>query len=259
MPPILLYTDFGAADIYVGQVKSVLQSALPGCVIIDLINDVPNFDIAAAAHLLAALATRLPAGSVTIAVVDPGVGSARGAVALHADGRWYTGPDNGLLSVLAARARATECFGIRSGEGEVSVSFHGRDVFAPAAAAIAAGRRDLLVPKARLDVVIETSDLPRVIYIDHYGNVMTGLTAAHVDRACAFRVARREIRYARVFSEVPRGALFWYENSIGLVEFALNQGSAAAVLGIAVGDAVAFTSADPRASQPTSDCPHEQR
>jgi S-adenosylmethionine hydrolase len=242
--PIFLFTDFGSTDIYVGQVKAVLQTEAPRSVAVDLLNDAPSFDVACGAHLLAALGARLPAGSVTIAVVDPGVGSSRGAVALQADRRWFVGPDNGLLSVMAARASDTRCFDIACVPTDTSVSFHGRDIFAPVAALIATGRvgAQTLTPKARLDLMLDAADLPCIIYIDHYGNAMSGMRAAGVARSAHVAVCGRDIRYARVFSDVPSGELFWYENSIGLVEVAANQQSAAARLGIAVGDAVAITS-----------------
>jgi S-adenosylmethionine hydrolase len=242
--PIFLFTDFGSSDIYVGQVKAVLQSAAPQSDAIDLLNDAPSFDIDSSAHLLAALAVHLPAGAVTLAVVDPGVGSARGAAALQADQRWFVGPDNGLLSVVADRATDSQVFAIAHARPDAPVSFHGRDIFAPAAALIATGRAgaQTLTPKARLDVMLERSDRARIIYVDHYGNAMTGMRAAGMRRSARLAVSGRNIHYARVFSDVPSGALFWYENSIGLVEVAANQRSAAALLGIAVGDPIAITS-----------------
>src|SRR5262249_45495979 len=100
---IFLFTDFGSTDIYAGQVKSVLQQHAPGVAVIDLLHDAPDFNVRASAHLLAALAPRIPAGSTVLAVVDPGVGSARAAVAMRGNGSWFVGPDNGLLSVWAAR------------------------------------------------------------------------------------------------------------------------------------------------------------
>src|SRR5512140_3370099 len=97
---IFLFTDFGAADIYVGQVKAVLQQRASTVPVIDLLHDAPAFNVQASAHLLAALSLQLPPGSVALAVVDPGVGGVRDAVALLADGNWFIGPDNGLLSVF---------------------------------------------------------------------------------------------------------------------------------------------------------------
>src|SRR5262245_548632 len=109
---IFLFTDFGSADLYVGQVKAVLAERAPRVPVIDLLHDVPSVNISAGAHLLAALAVRMPRGSVMMAVVDPGVGGAREAVAVRADGRWVVGPDNGLISVLAARAQRAEVYAI---------------------------------------------------------------------------------------------------------------------------------------------------
>lgn len=237
---IFLYTDFGSTDIYVGQVKAVLHRGAPGCTVIDLLNDAPRFDIVASAHLLAALAPRLPAQAITLAVVDPGVGGSRAPVAMQADGRWYVGPDNGLMSVVAARAAAMRCFALSGAQPE-SVSFHGRDLFAPVVAAIAGGASQsgaLGEEKPRLNVELDPGELPQVIYIDHYGNAMTGLRA--LGARTQLRIGQRAVSHARVFSEVGRDELFWYVNSIGLVEIAANQSSAADLLGLKVGQRVAL-------------------
>jgi S-adenosylmethionine hydrolase len=234
--PIFLYTDFGSSDIYVGQVKSVLQKAAPASAVIDLLNDAPSFDIAAAAHLLAALAPQLPRCAITIAVVDPGVGTARDAIAVEADTRWFVGPDNGLMSVVGARACESRCFSLRGMPAPQSTSFHGRDLFAPAAAAIArALDRSALTPKRQLDVEFPADDLAQIIYIDHYGNAMTGIRAATVKRTMRLDVGSRLLSHARVFADVPRAEVFWYENSIGLIEIAANRASAAAILDLEVG------------------------
>ena len=97
---IFLFTDFGAADIYVGQLKSVLDRHAPGIAVIDLLHEAPAFNVRASAHLLAALATRIPAGSVTLAVVDPGVGGERRPILIEAGGQYFAGPDNGLFSLI---------------------------------------------------------------------------------------------------------------------------------------------------------------
>ena len=236
--PIFLFTDFGSADIYVGQVKAVLLAHAPECPVIDLLNDAPSFDVEASAHLLAALAAGLPMRSVVLGVVDPGVGSARGAVALEADGRWFVGPDNGLFSVVSARSQSTASFAIDWLPPPASASFHGRDLFAPAAAAIASGDIDMQT-RSRLhglDVHLDSADLSRIIYIDHYGNLLTGLCASVLDKRAIVRFKDRVLTHARVFSDMPVGALFWYENSIGLVEIAANQASASRVLRADIGD-----------------------
>ena len=241
---IVLFTDFGADDIYVAQVKAALtQYADPATPILDLLHAAPNFDVRAGAHLLAALQAPFPPGAVFLAVVDPGVGSARDAVVLEADGKAYVGPDNGLLSVVAARAAKARTWRIAWRPETASVSFHGRDLFAPIAGWIAAGdlAKEKIEDIARLSVELGAEDLAEVIYIDHYGNVLTGLRAEHVPRDAKIAAGRRKLAYARVFADIPNGSAFWYENSVGLVEVAVNGGSAAQRLGLGVGDPVKVT------------------
>lgn len=229
---IFLFTDFGSADLYVGQVKTVLQQRAPKEPVIDLLHDAPAFNAKAGAHLLAALTARLPKDSVTLAVVDPGVGSAREPVAVLADDRWLVGPDNGLISVAAARARKCEVRSIGWKPESLSASFHGRDLFAPVAAMLARGdRKRAKLKRAALAVTFGADDLGEVIYVDHFGNLLTGLRAGSVPRDRGLTINGRVIRYARVFSEVKAGELFWYENSLGLVEVAANSASAQQLLG----------------------------
>lgn len=239
---ILLFTDFGAGDLYVGQVKAVLDARAPGVRVIDLLHDAPAFDVKAAAHLLAALMSRIPSGQAVLGVVDPGVGTDRGAVALCADAHWYVGPDNGLFSVVAARAATRELWRITTVPADASPSFHGRDVFAPVAAAIATGRfpDESVAPASRLEVELGADYLPEIIYVDHYGNAWTGLRAPGVAPTQRLMAAGREVPHARVFGVVPVGAAFWHANSSGLVEIAVNRGSAALELGLAVGTPVGW-------------------
>lgn len=235
---IFLFTDFGSADIYAGQVRSVLHQYAPNVKVIDLLHEAPAFNVKAAAHLLAALANQLPAGSVTVAVVDPGVGGARAPLMVRADDRWYVGPDNGLISVVAARARSVQIFPITWMPEQLSASFHGRDLFAPVAAHIANSElhAERLQKKPRLDVEFGADDLAEIIYIDHYGNALTGLRAGNVSRHARIVVGGRWIGHARVFSEVPAGEAFWYENSLGLLELAANSASVAGQLGLKTGE-----------------------
>jgi len=122
----------------------------------------------------------------------------------------------------------------------LSASFHGRDLFAPVAALIAGNRlpADWMQATEALQIQLGSDDLPEVIYIDHYGNALTGLRARSVAPGAAIAVRDHELAHARVFAEAPEGSAFWYENSIGLVEIAANRGDAADLLGITVGDAV---------------------
>jgi S-adenosylmethionine hydrolase len=238
--PIVLFTDFGAGDPYVGQVKAVLAARAPGIPVIDALHEAPAFGVETNAHLLAALAPRYPGGSVFLAVVDPGVGSARGAIVVDAGGRSFVGPDNGLLAVLWGRARRPRCRSVRWQPPRLSASFHGRDLFAPVAAALATGRvpRGWLAPRDAPEVLLDGGDLPRIVYVDHYGNAMTGLRAAAMPQGARLRAGRRVLSRARTFGEMRPGP-YWYENSLGLVELAANRASAARILGLKVGSRVA--------------------
>jgi S-adenosylmethionine hydrolase len=240
---VFLFTDFGAADIYAGQVKAVLAREAPGVAIIDLLHEATAFNVRAGAHLLAALAAQIPAGSVTLAVVDPGVGGARAAIALEVDGRWFVGPDNGLMSVLAARAAKTSVWRITWEPESLGASFHGRDLFAPITAALARGEfpAGKAVRVDRLQVEFGATDLGEIIYIDHYGNAYTGLRAHALPHDTRVVAGGASLAYARVFSAAPPGGTFWYANSLGLVEIAGNGCSAAAALGLAVGQPAAYS------------------
>ncbi|RDK02400.1 SAM hydrolase/SAM-dependent halogenase family protein [Paraburkholderia lacunae] len=242
---IALFTDFGADDIYVGQLKTaLLRHAAAGTTLIDVLHTAPNYDPRASAHLLAALRGWYLPDTVFLAVVDPGVGGERDAVVLQADAQWFVGPDNGLLSVVAARAAHSRTWRITWRPAMLSASFHGRDLFAPVAAWLSRGDLladplpDKLAESAGLRVQRGADDLAEVIYVDHYGNALTGLRAGTVPRSARLDIASREVAYARVFADAPAGQAFWYENSIGLVEIAVSGGSAAAQLGVRVGDAV---------------------
>lgn len=240
---IILFTDFGVDDIYVGQIKArILQTAPAGTNVVDLLHSVPDFDPHAGAHLLAAMHRQFPENSVFFAVIDPTVGSDRGAAAVEADGKWFVGPDNGLLSVVAARAKRVRTWRISWRPDALSPTFHGRDLFAPVAAGLAGGviEAGWLESSDSLDVTYGPDDLAQIVYIDHYGNAMTGLRASNVERSTSLEAMGRRIPWARVYSDVPAGSAFWYENSIGLVEVAVNCGNAAAQLGLGVGDAVSF-------------------
>jgi S-adenosyl-L-methionine hydrolase (adenosine-forming) len=240
---ILLFTDFGSGDIYVGQVKAVLQRFAPGVAVIDMLHDAPTFNVRAGAHLLAAMVGPFAADNVFLAVVDPGVGGARAAVVAQADGCWYVGPDNGLLSVVVARAHKCDCRRVVWRPSRLSASFHGRDLFAPVAARLAAHGE---LPEgwaersSGLSVEFGGDDFAEIIYVDHFGNAHTGLRANGIARDAVLLVGARRLPYAHVFSEVAVSEAFWYANSQGLVEIAVNCGSAAQLLGLKIGDAVAW-------------------
>lgn len=237
---LFLFTDFGASDLYVGQVEAVLDRYAPGVRIIHLLHEAPCFDVQSSAHLLAALAQRQHRGHVFLAVVDPGVGTARNGIVARVDGRTYIGPDNGLLSVIWARGTLKVAWRISRWPDDASPTFHGRDVFAPVAAAVATGEfpnetvRQVEAPEVQLP----GDDLARIVYVDHYGNAYTGMRGAGLSPERRLRIRRMEFRHARVFAEAPAGQGFWYVNSIGLVEVAMPGNSAAKMLGLRVGQAV---------------------
>lgn len=238
--PIILFTDFGPGP-YVGQMEAVLWRLAPDARVIDLFDDVPAHDPMLAAYLLAAYGPEMPDGAVILAVIDPGVGGTRGAIALEADGRWYVGPDNGLMAPVARRASRARVFDIAWRPGRLSASFHGRDLFAPVAAGLALGGA-APGPARGIDTLVGRDwpdDLARIVYIDRFGNAMTGLRASTLGPDAALAVAGRLLPRARTFSDLPVAAPFWYENANGLAEIAVNQGRADRVLGIGVGDAVA--------------------
>jgi len=235
------FTDFGPGDPYTGQMHAALAAEAPaGLPVIDLLSLAPAFSPKPAAYLLAALAEFMPASTAFVAVVDPGVGGDRRVLAVETERHWFIGPDNGLLALAARRATQANVWRVDWRPQRLSSSFHGRDLFAPLAARLA---RDASAPGQPIDLqAIEGSDWPddldQVIFIDHYGNAFTGLRAKGVSRDCVIRVGARRLGFARTFGEVRPGHPFWYENSNGLVELAVNGGNASQLLGLGLGDPV---------------------
>lgn len=238
---IVLFTDFGLTGPYTGQVKAVLRRQAPQVDVIDLFADAPACNPRAAAYLLAAFAVEFPPGVVFLCVVDPGVGGTRAPGVLLADGRWYVGPENGLFELVIRRARETpRWWHITWRPERLSPSFHGRDLFAPVAAHVArdgvAGGREHSIDEIRRPDWPD--DLAEIVYIDVYGNAMTGLRGSVVPTKALLEVAGKTLGHAATFSDVHEGGAFWYENANGLVEIAVNMGRAANILRLAVGTPV---------------------
>jgi S-adenosylmethionine hydrolase len=240
---IVLFTDFGLEGPYTGQVAAVLRQAAPAVPVISLFADLPPGQVKPAAYLLAAYAKWFPAGTVLLCVVDPGVGGERHALIVEADGRCYVGPDNGLFEIVLRQAARAAMWRITWRPGALSASFHGRDLFAPVAARLAQGE-----PPAAIAAQAQATpcpdwpdDLAEIVYIDRYGNALTGLRGEIVATDARLRIGRHIVVQAEIFSAVPRGAAFWYVNSNGLVEIAVNQGRADRELGLAIGTTVAIT------------------
>ena len=243
---IALFTDFGTKGPYTGQMKAALLSRAPNIPVIDLLSDAPAYDPRAASYLVAAysMIEAFPPGTVFVCVVDPGVGSERDGLIIDADNRWYVGPDNGLFEIVMRRSERPTVWKIGLPLDTASPTFHGRDVFAPVAAGLAmgqgakdAGGGDLM----RSDAVTRfpwPDDLSEIVYVDAYGNVVTGLRSIGVKHDSQLHIENSDDKTfsnARTFSDVSPGTAFWYENSSGLVELAINGNRAADVLGLRVG------------------------
>ena len=237
---IAILTDFGVSGPYLGQMRAVLYTQAPGVDVVDLFPDLPPCQVKAAAYLLPAYTQYLPAGTICLCVVDPGVGTLRRPLALQVDDRWFVGPDNGLFSVLVRRSHEHRVFEIDWQPAHMSVTFHGRDLFAPVAARLAQGSLDGLLPIEIDEMTLPDwpDELPEIIYLDHYGNAITGLVAAGLPDSAMIDVAGQRCGYRRTFAEAQSGELFWYRNSNGLVEIAMNEDSASGNAGLGIGDRV---------------------
>lgn len=236
---IVLFTDFGPAGPYVGQVKAVLAREAPQAPVIDLLHAAPAMNPRASAYLLAALAPSIEAAATFVCVIDPGVGTERRALALRADGRWFVGPDNGLLDVVGARAQQAEWWEITWRPDTLSATFHGRDLFAPVAARLARGDAP---PGRRIDSPLAQrnwpADLLEVVYLDPYGNAATGLRGKIVGADVVLRANERCFQPVTTFGDAPAGTAVWYVNSNGHAELAISEGSAAGSCGLRIGTTI---------------------
>jgi S-adenosyl-L-methionine hydrolase (adenosine-forming) len=235
---ILLFTDFGLEGPYIGQVKAALWREAPGTPVFDLFSDAPVFSPKSSAYLLAAYTAAFPKDSIFLAVVDPGVGTPwRRPVVVRAGGCWFVGPDNGLFNVVMQRDDDCRMWDITWDPSDLSATFHGRDLFAPVAARLARGEAppgEAVDPEHRLHKDWP-GDLPEIVYVDRYGNAITGLRAATLPKGTAIEINGQHLEKSRTFGDVTVGDATWYENANGLAEIAVNRGSAAKRLGLEVG------------------------
>jgi S-adenosylmethionine hydrolase len=162
----------------------------------------------------------------------------------EADGRLYVGPDNGLFELVLRRAVRPRTWEITWRPPVLSATFHGRDLFAPVAGRLARGEKpSAMASRTAPPGYPEWPDeLPEIVYVDHYGNALTGLRGECVPITARLAAGGSAVGHAQHFAAVPRGAAFWYVNSNGLVEIAVNQGRADRDLGLAIGATVAITS-----------------
>jgi S-adenosylmethionine hydrolase len=244
-PIITLLTDFGTADGYVAEMKGVLLTRAPDATLVDLTHDIAPQDVEAARLTVARVWRRFPPRTVHLIVVDPGVGSDRAALAVESDDRLLVGPDNGVLSpaLLANGARAVTLT-VPPG---ASASFHGRDVFAPAAAALALGAALESLGQPAPTPRIRRTPEPRrlengtlageVIAVDRFGNAITNLVGL---RTGVVEVGDVVLAVRRTYGDVPTGEPVALVGSTGLIEVALRDGSAARHFGLTRGARVVF-------------------
>ena len=233
---IVLSTDFGLEGPYTGQVEAVLHEHAPGVPLIHLFSDLPPYAIQSAAYLLPAFIGRFAPGTIFLCVVDPGVGSARPGVTVRIDGRWFVGPNEGLFALLARRAEVVECWQLPVSDA-AAPSFHGRDVFAPEVARLARGLEPggTAIEAVTLERPEWPDDLAQIVYIDRFGNAMSGLRSSTVAAEAVIAVNGHTLKSGRTFADNQPGTAFWYENSNGLIELAVNQGRADELLGLTIG------------------------
>lgn len=256
---VTLTTDFGLQDYFVGAVKGVLLSLNPALKIVDISHLIAPHDVRSGAFTLGQAYTCFPSGTIHVAVVDPGVGTARKGLVVWAGGHLFVAPDNGLLSYVLATERAARIFEITSDHyfrKPVSSTFHGRDVFAPVAAWLS---RDIAVeqfgpqltnpvrfPIPSVKRVRENLLQAEVQAVDRFGNLITSLRLGDLPvyeapggRGCKILAAQREITaFRRTFAEGSAGEVFVVPGSTGFLEIVMRDGSAASLLNLAVGAAI---------------------
>lgn len=244
MSLVTLLTDFGLSDSYVAEVKGALLSAAPALTLVDVSHAISPGDVRAGAYLMGRVWHRFPAGTVHLAVVDPGVGTVRAALAIAAHGHYFVGPDNGLFTGIL-RDSEVQVVALPTPDG-AAPTFHGRDVFAPAAAALAAGAPLAQVGEPFAGIperLVYTephhegkSVVGQVVYVDRFGTLVTNLTPELVPPYAVIEVEGLEVGpLRRTFGDVPTGGLVAYLGSAREVEIAVRDGSAARRLGMGVG------------------------
>ena len=262
MPIITLLTDFGSRDYFVGAMKGAILSLNQTAVIVDITHEIPPMEIRAAAFNLLAVHQEFPPGTIHVVVVDPGVGSRRRGVVVECAGQFFVGPDNGVFSWVCERAgefRAVHLTNDKFWRHPVSQTFHGRDIFAPVAAALANGvdvaefgpeivdatQLESLRPRKLESGMTEA----RVIHVDRFGNCITSLTrdecgAGKISAVASLMVNGHQISSWREFfaDNAAVGELICLFGSAGFLEIAAQNSSAAEILGAQSGDPVILLS-----------------
>jgi S-adenosylmethionine hydrolase len=250
---ISITTDFGNVDGFVGVMKGVMLGITHGGTsFVDISNEIAPGDIASGAWILANSFKFFPPGTVHLAIVDPGVGSKRRGVIIRSSDYLFVAPDNGLLSLALESLGAVDCFEIGNPKfwrADVSTTFHGRDIFAPVAAHLAAGKDAkefgneieysslIRLPDPRLDIA--KSGITGVVrYIDRFGNLITNIDSASLESSRHLVAGGREIPVRESYSSVQSGELLALGGSHGFVEIAMNGGRADSALNAKIGTEV---------------------
>jgi hypothetical protein len=253
-PVLTLTTDFGLSDHYVGTMKGVILGICPQAQMVDISHEVSAFEITEGAYLIAQAYRYFPKKTVHVVVVDPGVGTARRPILLEAAGQYFVAPDNGVLSMVFSQEKhkVRLISNERYFRKPVSHTFHGRDIFAPVAAHVAAGMRSSSVGKLIDDYLRPGFEQPlrsgkrtwngRILKIDRFGNIVTNFRASDFPKLeqgdFCLTIGYHEITVlARNYAECGPGELFAIAGSSGYLEVSVNQGSAAKQIGCVTGAA----------------------
>lgn len=243
---ILLFTDYADA-LYTGQVQAKIKSIAPTAPVVSVIDNLPAFNVKASAYLLNTLVQEQSDQSIVVAIVDPSVGGGRAPVCFRHASKWFVGPDNGLFSRIAKDfSDDVEIYRISDYDDDlVSATFHGRDVFAPFAAALYLDESGVDYGQPYVSQTVWLArDWPRnldeIVYVDSFGNAISAIATKDARNSDLFSVVGEWFQYAEKFCDVPAGNGFWYRNSIGLVEFAVNQGSFSETYSVDIGDRVLY-------------------
>lgn len=240
---VTLTTDFGIKDHYVGVMKGVMLSINPDVLIVDITHQIPPQDIFGGAFTLRNFYRYFPQGSIHVAIIDPGVGSRRKPIALKADGYIFIGPDNGVFTFICRESKSAKVFEISNSKyvlPNMSHTFHGRDIFAPAAAHISLGipledlgkgvKKPVMIsikePETRGDEIVG-----EFIYVDSFGNLISNIPSELIKPGSRIYVGKRTINgISKSYSSAQKGELIAIIGSSGLLEISVNQGRASDVI-----------------------------